>query len=109
MQLSKIQLFNLENGGKIAVEASVLPAEEERISTSKEKIVEETNKSFSIALKSVQQAAEEVTEGFIKKLNPDELQLTFGLKFTAEAGVILASASAESTMEIQIVWKKENN
>jgi hypothetical protein len=36
---------------------------------------------------------------------PDEVEITFGLKFTASAAVLVASGSSESTCTIKAVWK----
>lgn len=103
--VSKIQVFNLDDGATVSVEVDVNPGEAERISTSRKRIVEETGKSFNEALDGVQRAAAVVLEGFSESLKPNELELSFGLKFSAEAGVLLASADAQATMSLTAKWK----
>jgi hypothetical protein len=36
----------------------------------------------------------------------DEVKVTFGVKFGADAGVFIASASTEANFAIEITWKK---
>ena len=102
----KIQTFQLEDGSSIAVEVEAAPGEEERIANTQGEVVEQTNKTFGAALKTVQQAMAEVLEGFSKTLDPNELELNFGLKFSAKAGVVLASTDAEATLTLRAKWKK---
>lgn len=103
----KIQIFELEEGGSVAVEVEVAPGEEERIANSAGEVVEETGRTFGEALKSVQQAAAEVLLGFSEKLDPNELELTFGLKFSAKAGMVLASTDAQASMTLKAKWQKQ--
>ncbi|MBV9312985.1 MAG: hypothetical protein JO100_04435 [Pseudonocardia sp.] len=48
------------------------------------------------------------TVGTIKQLDarPDSVEVTFGLKFSAEGGVILAGASAEASLEVTLVYDR---
>ena len=105
---TKIQIFELENGHKFAVEVAASEAEEARISSSRTEIVEETGKKFSEALKGVEGAAHEILEGFASALAPDQLELSFGLKFSAKAGVVLASTDAEATLPLKATWKPKS-
>ena len=45
----------------------------------------------------------------VENLGPDETSVELGLKFSAEAGVILAKTAAEGTCKISIKWKKKND
>ena len=38
---------------------------------------------------------------------PDEIELEFSVKFSADAGVIIAKAGAEASATITLTWKKE--
>jgi hypothetical protein len=100
----KIQIFELEGGGKVAVEVEAAPGEEERIASTKDVIVEEIGQKFSNALGGVQKAAAEVLSGFRSKLAPDELELAFGLKFSGKFGVVLVSTDAEATFTVKAKW-----
>lgn len=37
---------------------------------------------------------------------PDEIELEFGIKFGAEAGVIISSASSEANITLKLKWSK---
>ncbi len=102
----KIQLFDLEDGSKIAVEVRAEGGEEERIANTRDAIVEETGRKFGDALVAVQQAAGDVLKGFKTALDPSELELTFGLKFSGKVGVVLASSDAEATLCLKAKWVK---
>lgn len=101
----KIQTFILSDGSTVAVEAEPLFGEEELISTGREEIVVETQKRFTEALSSAAAASREVLETFSTQLKPDRLELSFGLKFSAKAGIVLASANAEATIVVKAIWK----
>ena len=42
------------------------------------------------------------------KNKPSEIKISFGLKFNANAGVILASVSSEANLSIEIKWDRSN-
>lgn len=103
----KIQTFELARGGTVAVEVEAMPGEEERIANSRDEIIEHTGQKFSDALASVERATKEVLDGFASTLTPDALELAFGLKFSAKAGVVLASTDAEATLTLKATWSKQ--
>ena len=39
--------------------------------------------------------------------NPQEIQLEFGVKFSAKAGVIFASADSEATFKVSLKWQNK--
>ena len=43
----------------------------------------------------------------MKKLQPSEAQVEVGFKFSAKAGVILASADSEATFKVTLKWKTD--
>ena len=105
----KIQTFQLEDGSEIAVEVQAAPGEAERIANARDEIVDQTGRKFGDALRTVQKAAAEVLHGFSKTLEPDELELAFGLKFSAKVGVVLASTDAEATLVLKAKWTRATN
>jgi hypothetical protein len=38
-------------------------------------------------------------------VRPQEIEVTFGLKFDAEAGVVVSKAGVEASVEVTLVWK----
>jgi hypothetical protein len=55
------------------------------------------------ALKNVKPATEAIINT-IQGLAPKQYQVEFGLTFTAEAGAIIASASAEANFKVTLTW-----
>ena len=53
----------------------------------------------------VKPAAEAVLNAFREMNTPDEINLEFGLKFSAKAGAILASVDGEATFKVALKWK----
>ncbi|MFN0200507.1 MAG: CU044_2847 family protein [Bacteroidia bacterium] len=39
-------------------------------------------------------------------MRPEEVKMKLGITFNAETGVVVAKASAEGTIEVEITWKK---
>lgn len=67
---------------------------------------DKTDQRFQDALARVKPIA----EGVIGKLRdltvtPDEVNVEFGVKLSAKAGVILASADSEANFKISLKWK----
>ena len=104
--VGKIQTFLLGDGDTIAVEVDAAPGEAGRFAELPGGVVEETHRAFGDTLKTVQKATSEVLDGFRDSLNPSELELSFGLKFSAKAGVVLASTDAQATLTLRAKWKR---
>lgn len=54
-----------------------------------------------------------VGDAIIKKVkeigeSPDEVSIEIGVKFTAEAGAIIAKTSSEGTIKLNLTWKNDN-
>jgi len=41
-----------------------------------------------------------------RSVHPDEMQVTFGLKFSAQGNVVVAGASAEATLEVALTYRR---
>ena len=72
--------------------------------------IERASETLEDSLKKIKPAAEAV----IKKLKglgdpPDEVSVAFGLKLSADAGVILASSSIEANYTVTVLWRKEKS
>lgn len=44
-----------------------------------------------------------------RAVGPDEVQVTFGLKFTAQGNVVVAGASGEATLEVSLTYRRPSN
>lgn len=100
--------FPLEDGGTILVEVEA-PEEAGMVKAGLgEGMPEQARQSFEAALEKIRPAAQAI----IAKLRalhapPDEIEVEFGLKMSAEAGAFVAAASAEANYKVTLTWKRE--
>ncbi|MBA2345858.1 MAG: hypothetical protein H0V83_12335 [Rubrobacter sp.] len=104
--------FPLEDGDSIFVEVEDLSlggGTRRGLSTSA--VVERAQTSFEDALEKTRPIA----SGLIGQLReigdsaiepPDEIQVEFGLLLSAEAGAVLAAASATANFKVTMTWRK---
>ena len=100
--------FELEEGGTILVEVDA-PQEAGMVKAARGgEVVQRAQQTFEAALDKVRPAAAAI----IKKLRtlhdpPDEIEVEFGLKMSAEAGAVVASAGVEANYKVTLTWKRE--
>jgi hypothetical protein len=94
--------------GKILVEVEESKRPTTRDFSSSDAAIEKSKKKFGASL----EVLKNVSTAVIAKLNdvaedlkPDEVEVKVGLKFTAEAGAIIAKTSVEGNLEVTIKWK----
>ena len=70
-------------------------------------VIVKAQQTLEKALENVQPAAQFVIQQ-LRKLHdsPDEIQVAFGLKLSAEAGAVLAAAGAEANYTVTLKWAK---
>ena len=75
-------------------------------------VVERTQTSFEDALEKARPVASSLV-GKVRAIGdaagnlPDEVQVEFGIVLNAEAGAILASASAGANYKVTMTWKRQ--
>ncbi|RLC84176.1 MAG: hypothetical protein DRI79_13230 [Chloroflexi bacterium] len=98
MTMKRLVEFELEDGGSILVEVDA-PEEAGMVPAAAAKgVPEKARQTFEAALDRVRPAAQAI----ITKLRalhdqPDEIEVEFGLKMSAEAGAFVAAAGTEAT------------
>ena len=101
--------FPLEDGGTILVEVNEPEGGGSRRATrGSEEEPEKAPHTFEQALSKIRPATEKVIttlRGLIQK--PDEVEMEFGFSLSAEAGVIIASASTQANYRVTLRWKGE--
>ncbi len=102
--------FPLEDGSTILVEVDEPEGagRTRQVARGGDKTIEKANQTFEKALDKVKPTANAV----ISKLRdlieqPDEIGVEFGLKFSAESGVIIAAAGIEANFKVMIKWQKD--
>jgi len=103
--------FPLDGDDSILVEIDELPtheAEEGLVANYPgQQVVVQARTSFAEAMDKIKPIAANII-GKVRELKdaPDEVEVKFGLKMTAEMGAIIASANVEGNYEITLKWKK---
>lgn len=44
-----------------------------------------------------------------RAVRPDEVEVTFGLKFSAQGNVIVAGAAGEATLEVKLTYRRDSS
>lgn len=65
----------------------------------------DTGTSFSEHIDTIRDAMQEALRKF-RESNPDEVKISFGIKFTAEAGAVIASTSLEGNLGVEMTWRQ---
>ena len=104
--MARLVQFPLEEGGNIVIEV-----EDERLSgpvpaATPGELAGEAMMSFEKATAKLRPIGRAVLDQ-VKDLGPCETKVELGIKFSAEAGIILAKASGEGTCKVTLTWKKE--
>ena|SRR5271157_5192442 len=98
--------FLLEGTEKIRVEVS---GDEGRVTRGDPKdVIEPATVAFDAALAKLGPICSAIVQqarGLIDQ--PEEFSVEFGVKLSAEAGVVIASAAAEANLKVSVKWTKE--
>ena len=103
--------FSLNDGTFILVEVNEEDASEKEYTGSRSgrsiEIMRRANHTFEQALDAVKPAADTI----LRKLRelyeqPDEIEVTFGLKISAEAGAFVAATGIDANYAVTLKWKK---
>jgi hypothetical protein len=103
--------FDLQEGGAIVVEVDEPEPEGGFELTARPgEIVAKTGQTFENLLDRIRPAASAII-GKLRALSdaPDEMTVEFGLKMSAEAGAVIAAASAEANYKVTLSWKREQS
>jgi hypothetical protein len=105
--------FELEDGTIVYMEATDVPRGSSGfpLTTRADNPTEQTSVSFETSIQSVRKMAavmvQEMRSGFTQP--PDEVQMNFGLKASAEVGgLVVARGGAESNYNVMLRWSTKN-
>ncbi|HEX8230521.1 MAG TPA: CU044_2847 family protein [Chloroflexia bacterium] len=104
--------FELEDGNTVLMEvddAGPSGGPTYRSANRTNAVVEKAQVTYEQALDRVRPAAESIVER-MRSLGdpPDEVEVQFGLKMSAEFGAFIASANAEVNYVIRLVWRRNS-
>ena len=107
--MKRLIQFKMEDGSAIIVEVDEpKTGGTTRASRRPGEIAEAAKETFEQALSKIRPATEKVI-GTLRGLahKPDEIEMEFGFSMSAEAGVVIASASTDANYKVTLRWKGE--
>jgi Trypsin-co-occurring domain 1 len=99
--------FTLENGGKFLVEVEE-PEDTslQRVALPSGRMITEAKQSFEAAIENIKPVVASISNKF-KDLGPNEMEVKFGIKLSAEAGAFITSVGGEVTFELTVKWSND--
>ncbi|MFE9919134.1 CU044_2847 family protein [Micromonospora sp. NPDC005553] len=73
------------------------------VKVGREKIVSRATQTFQDALDPIIRMATGVTDK-LRESNPGEISVAFGVKFTAESGIVLSKIASEANLTVTVQW-----
>jgi hypothetical protein len=109
--MNRLIEFKLDDGeqAKVLVEADdAIPTEGQTRVSIGGTVTEQATKTFDTALSGIRLIVSSVTRHVVDAvIDAQEVELELGFKLTADAGVILARAGAESHCKVSIKWVRK--
>lgn len=99
--------FDLDPSGSVLFEAADDEPGIDRASRVGD-LVESSSTSLAAALGEIRHAASVALRQFQTMAEqPDEVQIEFGVKLTAQAGAVIAKTGLEGHLKVQLTWRNE--
>ena len=96
--------FPLEEGGSILIQIDE-PESGGTVRAGRDATIEKARETFEDALNKVLPAAKSVVEQLRNmESKPDEIEVTFGINLSAQAGAFIASATAQANFGVTVRW-----
>jgi hypothetical protein len=106
-QVTELMRFELADGGHIVVEVDEDEPGVRRIG--REGGVAQVRRRFEEALGDVRDAAAGALRVFRDgRLNPDEVEITFGVRLNAEAGAVISKTAIEGHLAVKLTWARSS-
>jgi hypothetical protein len=111
--MTQLSVYKLPSGqGQVLVEADELPRSNGEERASIETLGKYLNATSSQPVNDLESgvapivAALKAIQEKIAIISPDELELEAGLKFVAEAGIVLSKYGAEASISVKLKWRR---
>jgi len=97
--------YPLQSGGEILVEIETPEKGRERLVARSSDGVVQAQSKFEDAIDGIKPIADKIISAISSLAQkPSETEVSFGIKFSGEAGVILAKSSLDATLNIKLKW-----
>jgi hypothetical protein len=100
------ELVRFKTGGDHSVLVEVTEADAGFVPASRTgDLITEARETFDQALAEVEEAASRALRSFRDgPLRPDGVEITFGVRFNAKVGAVIASTAAEGHLSVRLTW-----
>ncbi len=103
--MNDLARFPLEGGGSVVVEVDHVPG---TAPVSRGSLIDDAKSSFEAALVNVREAAVSALGTFQSmSRKPDEVEIKFGVKLTAQAGAVIAKTGLDGNFEVKLKWVRD--
>ncbi|MFC6084830.1 CU044_2847 family protein [Sphaerisporangium aureirubrum] len=104
--MSELMSIALSGGGEVLVEVSPNDPGIRRAGRAGD-VIEASTESLQAALQPIRAAAEAALDAF-RKSAPNEVEIEFGVRLTAEAGAVIAKSGVEGHLTVKLTWRGES-
>jgi hypothetical protein len=106
VDVSELVRWQTDDGG-IVVEIDAREPGFQSVARGPGQIIHDAQGRFDDALESVRDGAVSALKKFRDEvLDPDGVEIQFGVRFNAEAGAVLAKTSAEGHLSVKLTWSR---
>lgn len=105
--MAELVEFGLASGRSVYIEVREAPSDAMDRLGRTERTLQAVRSSFEEALGDVRDAAESALKQFQNMASqPSEVEITFGVKFDARVGAVIAETGVEGNFQITARWKQ---
>ena len=81
----------------------------EQVSLVPADVIAKSEAALEKTAEAIRSLAQRVTSSLdTLEVRPKEIEVSFGLKFDAEAGVLVSKAGVEASVSVKLVWKSDD-
>lgn len=97
----------LDAGGSVVVEApdELVPDGVELAAARPGEVIKEAGQTLEEALDKTLMPVARALIGSLRDIEPQEAEVTLGLKLSAEAGVVISKIAGEASLEVKLTWR----
>ncbi len=98
----------LDEGGNVVVEVpeELVPAGVELAAPRPGEVIKEAGQTLEEALDKTLVPVARALIGRLREIEPQEAEVTLGLKLSAEAGVVISKIAGEASLEVKLTWRR---
>lgn len=101
--MNQIVEYQLSDGSHVRIQATEPKGSAAKRSADKQ--ISKATDTFKNSMKSLRQTVDETLQELRSINNTSEIIMELGVKFSAEAGIFLASVDSEATFKVQVKWR----